>query len=70
MANIAFYDVLIITSQVTIVFTKKLMQLIERESGNWKLEILHVEKMKKAKHFEGRWQAASLDSSIYQSINS
>ena len=47
MANKTFYDVLIITSQVTIVFTKKLMQLIERESWNRKLEILYVEKMKK-----------------------
>ena len=48
MSNIAFYDVRVISSQVTKVFTRKLMQLIERESGNWKLEMLHVEKMKKA----------------------
>ena len=54
VANIAFYDVRNITSQVTIVFTRKFMQLIERESGNWKLEMVHVEKMKKAKHLEGK----------------
>ena len=64
MANIAFYDVRIITSQVTIVFTRKLMQ-----SGNWEVEMSHVENMIKAKHLEGKWQAASLDSTIYQSIN-
>ena len=68
MANIAFYDERIITSQVTIVFIRKLMKLIEKESGNWKLEMLHVEKMKKAKHLEGKWQADSLDSTIYQSM--
>ena len=49
---------------------KKLMQLIERESGNWKLEMLQVEKMKKAKHLAGKLQAASLESTIYQSMNS
>ena len=33
VANIAFCDVCIIMSQVTIVFTRRFMQLIERESG-------------------------------------
>ena len=51
MANIAFYDVRNITSQVTIVFTRKFMQLIERESGNWKLEMVHVEKNEKGETF-------------------
>ena len=40
VANIALFDVCIITSQVTIVFTKKLMQLIESVSR--KLEIIDV----------------------------
>ena len=70
MANIAFYDVHIITSQVTIVAARKLKQLIEKKSGNWKLEMLNVEKIKIVKYLDGKWQAASLDSTIDQSIKS